>query len=230
MAITHLNRRIATTFFFSIAMAYLESAVVVYLRELYYKTGFEFPLHVIPPHTAVVEMGREVATIAMLVTVAMLAGRRRKQTLEYFMFSFAVWDLFYYVFLYVLLQWPPSLNTWDILFLIPVPWTGPVWAPCLIDLLLIAAALLFIRRKEQFPGFEIPRQSKLTALAGIMLCLSSFMYDFFKARTSSFDPAHFADLGNYVPQYFNLPLFFSGFALMTISLFTATKKQENENK
>ncbi|MBK6833902.1 MAG: hypothetical protein IPG89_06345 [Bacteroidetes bacterium] len=66
----------------------------------------------------------------MLVGAGIIAGKTRLTRFAYFIIAFAIWDIFYYVFLYVLLQWPESLFTWDILFLVPVPWTGPVIAPC----------------------------------------------------------------------------------------------------
>jgi hypothetical protein len=51
-------------------MAYLESAVVVYLREIYYPNGFSFPLQEITPFIYFTEIGREIATIIMLFSVS----------------------------------------------------------------------------------------------------------------------------------------------------------------
>ena len=101
---------------FSIAMAYLESAVVVYLREIYYPEGFIFPLTPIDSTIAITEFWREVATLVMLLGIGILTGKSAPQRLAFFLLSFAIWDIFYYVFLYVLLGWPASLMTWDILF------------------------------------------------------------------------------------------------------------------
>ena len=106
---------------FAIAMAYLESAVVVYLRLIYYPNGFDFPLVVIPMREALIELGREGATVVMLVAVGRLGTRGFWSGFAGFMFIFGVWDIFYYVWLKVFLNWPPSLATWDILFLLPVP-------------------------------------------------------------------------------------------------------------
>ncbi len=149
---------------FAIAMGYVESAVVVYLRALYYPDGFVVPLQVgfpyirftripdfegrIPPHILRTEIGREVATIVMLVTLAWLAGANPVQKLAVFLLAFGVWDIFYYVFLRVLIGWPRSLRTLDVLFLIPVPWIGPVWLPVSISLVmvLIGAGLLLRAR------------------------------------------------------------------------------------
>jgi hypothetical protein len=89
--------------FFSIAMGYLETSVVVYLRELYYPQGFDFPLAPISPSLAVTEFWREVATIVMLWGVGVLAGRSKTEKFALFLYSFAIWDIFYYIFLKILL-------------------------------------------------------------------------------------------------------------------------------
>jgi hypothetical protein len=64
---------------FSVAMGFLETAVVVYLRELYYPAGFAFPLAPIETSVAVTELLREAATLLMLLGVGVLAGRTAVQ-------------------------------------------------------------------------------------------------------------------------------------------------------
>src|SRR5699024_5303295 len=91
---------------FSIAMGYLEAAVVVYLRDIYYAGGFVFPLVPIHPRDLETELGREAATLIMLVGVGILAGRTRLQKVSFFLIAFGVWDVFYYVFLKLILGWP----------------------------------------------------------------------------------------------------------------------------
>ncbi len=91
---------------FAIAMGFLESAVVVYMREILYPGGFEFPLSPIPVRLAVAELLREVATLVMLVSIGILAGRRFSTGFAWFIYTFAIWDIFYYVFLWLLLGWP----------------------------------------------------------------------------------------------------------------------------
>ena len=81
---------------YAVAMAYLESAIVVYLRRLYYPKGFDFPLVIIDIPTLLIEVGRETATIVMLATVGMAAGRTRVGKCAYFLYLFGVWDIFYY--------------------------------------------------------------------------------------------------------------------------------------
>jgi len=126
---------------FAVAMAYLEAAVVVYLRLLYYPGGFTFPLVIIPGSQALIEIGREIATLIMLWAAGRLGTRGGWPGFAGFMFVFGVWDIFYYVWLKALLGWPASLLTWDVLFLVPVPWIAPVLAPILVSLSLIGAAV-----------------------------------------------------------------------------------------
>ena len=84
---------------FSIAMGFFESAVVIYLREIYFPDGFSFPLNPIHGSILTVEVLRELATLIMLISIGILAGRNRVQKFAYFIFGFAVWDIFYYIFL-----------------------------------------------------------------------------------------------------------------------------------
>jgi hypothetical protein len=136
---------------FAVAMAYVEAAVVAYLRLLYYPDGFAIDgaasLRTIPPDVLATEIGREAATIIMLAAVALLSARRGWwERLAHFMWAFALWDIFYYVWLYVLIRWPDSLVTIDVLFLIPCPWIAPVFVPIAASLAMIAAALGILRR------------------------------------------------------------------------------------
>jgi hypothetical protein len=87
------------------------------------------------------EMWREVATIVMLVSLAVLVGSTPLQMLGVFLLAFGVWDIFYYVFLKVLIRWPESLKTLDVLFLIPVPWVGPVWLPVTVSAAMVVCGV-----------------------------------------------------------------------------------------
>ena len=143
-------KRFCIAVIFSIAFGYIEAAVVVYLREIFYPEGFNFPLSIsiidaVGKRLLLTEIGREAATLVLIVTGAWLFGRNLRQKVAYFLTIFAVWDIFYYLWLKVLLDWPASIMDWDILFLIPVPWAGPVLAPVLVSLLMLlfAAAILY---------------------------------------------------------------------------------------
>lgn len=138
---TKSNRnKIITLTSFAIAMAFLETTVVVYLRKLYYPEGFDFPLRMMEFSVGKVEFFRELATLVMILTVAMLTGKTKNQKFAAFIFIFAIWDIFYYIFLNIILGWPASLMTWDILFLIPVTWVGPVIAPVINSIMMIVLA------------------------------------------------------------------------------------------
>jgi hypothetical protein len=143
---------------FSIAFAYIESAVVVYLRVIFHPDGFTFPLSnvdTILQHKALLltEIGREAATIVLIFTGAWLFGRNLRQRFAYFLTIFAVWDIFYYIWLKVfsayfeaIPDWPLSLMDWDILFLIPMAWAGPVIAPVLVSIILLVFAIIILYR------------------------------------------------------------------------------------
>ena len=145
---------------FAIAFAYVESAVVVYLRKIDFDGPFDFPIatlwkdgrRVLDPLIPV-EMGREAATLVMLAAAGILAGRSGLQRFCFFMIAFGVWDLFYYLWLKVILGWPQSLMTWDLLFYIPLPWVGPVIAPVLIAATMTAAGTALIFLKDR--GYRI---------------------------------------------------------------------------
>jgi hypothetical protein len=163
---------------YAVAMAYLESAVVVYLRAIYYPDGFSFPMAPIEGPMAAIEIGREAATLVMLLGVACVWSTDRWERFLIFALGFGIWDIFYYVWLWIFLGWPSSLLTWDILFLIPVPWIGPVLAPVLVSIGLIVGSLLLLRRRQQGTRLTFPAWVWGLALAGGALVLLSFMFDF----------------------------------------------------
>jgi hypothetical protein len=171
-------RRLPWLIIYAVAMAYVESAVVVYLRTIYYPQGFVFPLAPMPTDLLGIEIGREAATLVMLLAVAVLAGAERWDRFLLFCVTFGVWDLFYYVWLWVLVRWPPSLFTWDVLFLIPVPWIGPVLAPAVVSVVLVVGGLLLLRERARGEPLVSPVALGILALVGGVLVLSSFTLDF----------------------------------------------------
>ncbi|MCX6329828.1 MAG: hypothetical protein NTZ85_10020 [Bacteroidia bacterium] len=133
---------------FGIAMAHLEGVVVVYLRKslgmLDSESNKEF-VEKFPKRFLYIEMTREAATIIMLVVIAYLVGNTWLEKGIFFLWTFAFWDLFYYLSLYILIKWPPDLKTIDVLFLIPVPWITPVWFPVAVSsLTIIIIAILYL--------------------------------------------------------------------------------------
>jgi hypothetical protein len=135
-----MGRRRLALLVYGVAMGYLEAAVVVYLRRIYYPEGFGFPLAPMEREILLVELGRELATLVMIAAVAYLAARSLWQALLGFCLVFGVWDLAYYGGLKLVLGWPGDLLEPDILFLIPWVWIGPVLAPAGIAASLVAAA------------------------------------------------------------------------------------------
>jgi len=133
---------------FGIAMAHLEGVVVVYLRKALGMLDSESnkeSVEKFPKRYLNIEMTREAATIIMLVAIAYLTGGSWIEKGVFFLWTFAFWDLFYYLSLYILIKWPPTLTTIDVLFLIPKPWIAPVWLPVSISgLTILVIALLAI--------------------------------------------------------------------------------------
>jgi hypothetical protein len=134
---------------FGIAMAHLEGVVVVYLRKALGMLDSESnkeSIEKFPKRYLKIEMTREAATIIMLFVIAYLTGTSWIEKGVFFLWTFAFWDLFYYVSLFILIKWPPSLKTIDVLFLIPKPWIAPVWFPVGVSgltILIIASLVLF---------------------------------------------------------------------------------------
>ena len=215
---------------FSIAMGYMESAVVIYLRELYYPGGFDFPLAPLDARIGLVELLREASTIIMLLGIGMLTGKTASHKFANFIYCFAIWDLFYYVFLWVFLGWPESLFTWDILFLIPVPWVGPVITPCIVavSMMLLALSIIYYQHKG--------RNTRLKATEWIMLVLGSltivlsFIWDYIKYAGSKSDiPASangelLDELKDYIPTEFNWSIFLIGEAILLIAIALFIKR------
>ena len=175
-----LRWRAATVIGFAVAMAYLESAVVVYLqRALGITPDGLFPLRGLDVvgNLAAIEVGREFATMVMLVGIGCLAGRTKLERLAWTAVAFGVWDVFYYAWLWVFLGWPSSPGTWDVLFLIPVPWTGPVWAPLTVSAALIGFGLAAAREIDAGRAVRVGRTNIVLGLCGGLLVILSFTLD-----------------------------------------------------
>ena len=217
-------RIIAGLALFGIAFGYLEASVVVYLRSIY--TPLRSQLHPLvsgneifplisfdqlrafgPEHVVRlrIELGREFSTLAMLAAVAIVAARNFRQWIAAFIICFGVWDITFYAFLKLLVGWPASLFTWDILFLLPVPWTGPVLAPILVSISIVAAGVLVLWREDQGEPYVISPLRWLFIVAGGVIVLISFMIDF----------RHVASGG--LPHPFHWALFLTGEAIGIIA-------------
>lgn len=158
-------------------MAFVEAGVVIYLRDLYYPEGFAFPLNIITKSHFTVEIGREAATIFMLISMAALSGKRFWEKFAYFLICFGFWDIFYYIWLKIAIGWPSSLLDWDILFLIPLPWIAPVIAPVTIAIIMILTGLFIILIFKKGYNFQPSSLAWVLTMIGTVLILYSFMRD-----------------------------------------------------
>jgi hypothetical protein len=167
---------------FAIAMGMLESAVVIYLRDILYPEGFDFPLNPVRPDLVWTEIGRELATLVMLLTLGILTGRTLAERFAWFLYAFAVWDIFYYIFLWILIGWPESIMTWDVLFLLPVTWTGPVLSPLIVACTMIVFALMILLKSREEPVSERPLRISgliwLLLISGSLILITAFTWDY----------------------------------------------------
>lgn len=169
--------RIAWVTAFGVGFGFVESSVVVYLRDLYYPGGFSFPLRLMSTGHVLMEALREIATLVVLVSVAALAAKRTWERVGYFLLGFGVWDIFYYVWLALLIGWPASLIDWDVLFLIPIPWIGPVIAPLLLSLQMAILGAMIPLRLESGLVFSPGVREWGLGIAATALILISFLSD-----------------------------------------------------
>jgi len=203
-------------FLYATAMGYLESAVVVYLRELLYPAGFDFPLKTIPGNLLIAEVIREFATIIMILAVAILAGRTKLEKFAYFCFVFGIWDIVYYIGLKAILNWPANFFTMDVLFFIPVVWVGPVLAPVIVSAALCATAIIIIyfsNNNIKFYNTWLLWSVEITGGVIVFLSFLTCVGDVIK---------------NKYPEHFYWPLFTAGivigFAAFCCAVYRTVKK------
>jgi hypothetical protein len=196
---------------FAIGMAWMEAATVYYLRVMVDRLD-PYQANPLPMSGALgpVELVREAATLVMLLTVGMLAGRTLRTRLGYTAIAFGVWDIFYYVFLKMIYDWPKSLFDWDVLFLLPLPWWGPVLAPVCIALLMIVWGTLITQRAVKPPARSVASKFcwRLNWL-GISLALYVFMADALRTVPQGIEATR-----TVLPTAFDWPMFVVAVALM----------------
>lgn len=214
------KKRWLAVFVFAVAMAWLESATVVYLRTLVSRIdpyqASPLPLSVGLGQT---ELIREAVTLIMLFTVGLLAGRTWRSRLAYALIAFGVWDIFYYVFLAVITQWPKSIMDWDVLFLIPLPWWGPVIAPALIALLMIIGGTLVSQFDQSNRPIWPGRWAWLLNIGGVLLALYVFMTDAIQSVSNGVDATR-----RMLPMHFNWPLFIVALVLMSAPIIDVGRR------
>jgi len=210
----HISERTRWTIViaFAIAMAWVEAASVFYIRALVDRIE---PYQASPlPEGAMtgtlghVELWREAATLLMIATLGILAGRTWRRRIGYAALAFGAWDIFYYVFLRLISGWPRTLLDWDILFLLPLPWWGPVLAPVSIALVMIVWGTLATQSSD---GATDPRWAWALGWVGIVLALAVFTIDAWRALPNGREAVL-----QVLPTTFNWSLFW--LALMLIGL------------
>jgi len=208
---------------FSIAMGFFESAVVIYMREILYPEGFDFPLAPIEIHLAITEILREAATMIMLICIGIIAGKNLSTRFAWFIYSFAIWDIFYYIFLKLLINWPESLMTWDILFLIPITWVGPVITPVIVSLTMILLSVVIIFFSGTRDGIGIKPLEWTLLIAGSIILILSWTWDYsgYILEHYSFGEIWtipkddlYAVAQQYIPRKFNWGMFCIGEAVI----------------
>lgn len=203
---------------YAFSMAYLESAVVVYLqRALSMTPATLFPLR---DQTTLgglgsIELGREVATLVMLATLGWLAGRTSLERLAWTSVAFGIWDIGYYFWLWVFIGWPSSLGTTDLLFLIPVPWVAPVWAPMLVSLALIVFGFIVAHRIRGGVSMIVRLKHWFLLIVGGLVVILSF----------TLDAEHILDGG--MPSAFAWPIFVVGMALAGLGVALPLRSSSN---
>ena len=220
---------------FAVSMGFLEAIIVVYLRMLFFPGGFSFPLGMIPPGVLMTEIVREACTMLMLIAVAAVSARGFARRTGAFLFVFGVWDVFYYVALKVFLGWPPSLMTWDVLFLIPVTWVGPVLAPLIVAVTMAGFGGWLVLKGEHV---RIGPASWVVLCMGAFDILIAFISDYvslivgggFLPRLFGLltDPEFLAAASAYVPESFGWGLFAIGELLVLAGIWHVVSRDNRQ--
>ena len=206
---------------YAVAMAYLEAAVVVYLRAaIGVPTGTVFPIDLSPEAMPFgwIEVGREAATLVMIGAVGWIVGRSPLERLAWAGVVFGIWDIGYYVFLWVFSGWPSSVATWDILFLLPAPWAGPVWAPIAVSAALIGFGLVCAARLRAGESLRFGRSHMGVLLLGGAIIIASFLLN-----------AGLVLEGG-IPSEFAWPIFLAGMAIGVAAAWVAVQPTVSQER
>lgn len=206
-----MRAKVVLLFLCAVAMAFVEAAVVIYLREII-GAGPLFPMREIPATLLAVEVGREAATIVMLLSVAFLSFQGEARRMGAFLLLFSVWDVFYYVWLYVTIGWPAGVGEWDVLFLIPLPWVGPVWSVLVICAGMLVFSVLFLRVPED-ARFAPGVWGWICGISGMLTVVATYIREW-----------ALIGYGAGVPSLFSFLPFTAGLCLLAISGWITLRK------
>jgi hypothetical protein len=209
---------------FAIAMAYLEAAVVVYLRKVYGITDLISSVPAFDSQIGMIELGRELATLIMLFAVGWAVGSNFRSRAGYAIFAFGLWDIFYYIWLRVMIGWPRSLLEPDLLFLIPLPWWGPVLSPVLIALLMVISGAVLDSAEDLGISVEISRFNGGILGFSVLIMLYTFMRDALALLPSDVQTLSQVKLTN-----FNWPVFLCGYGLGVFGLWRSIQRTGKKN-
>jgi hypothetical protein len=227
----NLKRSLLALALFGISFGFVEAAVVEYLRFVWQPVHARyfpdsaadaiFPLLTLDQlrsegpkqvRILVTELAREAATLVMLAAAGLAVAGNARQWFAAFMIAFGVWDIFFYVFLRVLMSWPESLATWDLLFLLPVPWVGPVWAPVLVSVTMIASGVVVLRRESCSRPVRVEWAHVALIAAGAVTIIVAFCWDWRNIVAGG------------EPNPFNWPLFGLGLIVGSLSFAHAIRR------
>ncbi len=217
---------------FAIAFAWVESSVVVYLRHIFFDGEFYFPITFgwegdqRSPHPLLwIELGREFSTLVMLFSAGWMAGRNSIEKFSFFLIAFGMWDIFYYVWLYVMIKWPQSLMTWDLLFFIPLPWVGPVITPLLIAaaMVVIGSSLVYFNSHRIY--FTWRWYDGVVELLCCVLMIVAFCWDWKNIMQHPGDPAN-SGIPNPFAWWLYLPAYLMAIIYFSFRLFSMLRGKE----
>ena len=234
MKLSSLSTKLLYVAIFAMAMAFLETAVVIYLRKIYYPEGFLFPLQPISKDIIITELFRELATMLMLLSIGWIASKKALDRFAWFIFAFGVWDIFYYIFLKLFIGWPESLLTWDVLFLLPSPWVGPVIGPVINSVTMILLALLILYHSHQGARARIKKKEWWAFIAGSVIVIISYTEEYLRYMLREFSLGEVLTYANnaevmtyasgFIPLHFNWGIYLAGQMLFFLAIYSYARR------
>jgi len=222
-------KRLIADVIMGIAFAVVEAGVVVYAREAYYPESSLFPLKAVPVNVAAMELFREMATLIIIGIFAYVVGDTMLRRFAHFLIVFGLWDIFYYIFLYVFYGVPMDIGEPDLLFLIPVVWSGPVFQPVICAILMILLGIIILVKNR---GLSLP--TVFCLVAGSLLCIFSWTIEFIHRMREKADEPIYTLIFNvekmikigegFVPTFSYSFLYYGGVAFIVLGIINYLRK------